>query len=53
MQLNYYKPESKHQSTERKHPMSPVENIFKSEPTAAKAVLMLFRDSQEPFRNSM
>ena len=44
--IHYYKPESKCQSMECKHPHSPAKRKFKTHPTVGKLILPIFLDSQ-------
>jgi hypothetical protein len=44
--VHHFAPESKRQSMEWKHPGSPVKKKFKCQPSAGKAMLTLFWDSQ-------
>ena len=46
--IHHYEPESKLQSTQRKHPSSPVAKKFKMQPSARKLMLTVFWDSQGP-----
>ena len=46
--VHHYKPESKWQSMEWKHPQLPCKKKFKIQPSAGKLVLTVFWDSQGP-----
>jgi len=46
--LHHYKPKSKRQSFQWKHPSSPVAKKFKMQPSAGKLMLTVFWDSQGP-----
>jgi len=46
--IHSYEPESKRQSMQWKHPLSPVAKIFKMQPSEGKLMLTVISDSQEP-----
>jgi len=46
--VHHYKPETKRQSMQWKHPSSPSSKKFKSQPSAGKLLLTVFWDSQGP-----
>ena len=46
--VNQYKPESKRQSMEWKHPQLPCKKKFKTQPSTGKLMLTVFWDSQGP-----
>ena len=46
--IHHYKPESKRQNMQWKHPSSPVAVKFKMQPSAGKLMLTAFWDSQGP-----
>jgi len=46
--VHHYDPESKRQSMEWRHPSSPVQKKFKSQPSAKKVMLTLYWDMHGP-----
>jgi len=46
--VHHYEPECKRQSTEWKHPQSPIRKEFKSQPSAGKLMLTVFWAAQGP-----
>ena len=46
--VHHYEPESKRQSMEWKHPVSPAKKKFKTQPSAGKVMLTVLWDSKGP-----